>query len=57
MILVYVDVIMCISHYPKATIVHGIQATFKLKDNKRSLRITWERSYFNKLLMAKNAAT
>ena len=33
MVLVYVDDILCISHDPKATMA-GIQATFKLKDNK-----------------------
>ena len=33
MTLVYVDDIMCISHDPKAT-MKGIQATFKLKDDK-----------------------
>ena len=33
MTLVYVDDIMCISHDPKATMM-GIQATFKLKDDK-----------------------
>ena len=33
MTLVYVDDILCISHDPKAT-MEGIQATFKLKDNK-----------------------
>ena len=33
MTLVYVDDIMCISHDPKAT-MQGIQATFKLKDDK-----------------------
>jgi hypothetical protein len=33
MTLVYVDDIMCISHDPKAT-MQGIQASFKLKDNK-----------------------
>ncbi len=33
MTLVYVDDIMCISHDPKATML-GIQATFKLKDDK-----------------------
>ena len=33
MVLVYVDDILCISHDPKKT-MSGIQATFKLKDNK-----------------------
>ncbi len=33
MVLVYVDDILCVSHDPKATMA-GIQATFKLKDDK-----------------------
>ena len=34
MMLIYVDDILCISHEPHATMNKGIQATFKLKDDK-----------------------